>query len=68
MRAPIKQRDERSYIEVVKEKPVRNAIYQISEEDSEWLSRSLVGIFSTGTDYAKIKNKMLRTLYNMESF
>ena len=68
MRAPIKQRDERSYKEVVKEKPVRNVIYQTSEEDREWLSRSLVGIFSRGTDYAKIKNKMLKTLHNIEGF
>ncbi|KAJ6997620.1 hypothetical protein NC653_014006 [Populus alba x Populus x berolinensis] len=68
MRAPIKQRDERSYIKVVKEKPFRNVIYQTSEEDNEWLSHSLVGIFSRGTAYAKIKNKMLRTLHNMEGF
>jgi len=35
MRVPIKQRDERSYIEVVKEKPVRNVIYQTCEDDHD---------------------------------
>jgi hypothetical protein len=53
---------------VVNEKPVRNVTYQTSEEDREWLSRSLVGLFLNGTDYAKIKNKMLMTLHNMEGF
>jgi len=53
---------------VVKEKPVRNIIYQTSEEDREWLSCSLVGFFLRGTNYAKIKNKMLMTLHNMEGF
>jgi hypothetical protein len=68
IKVPIKQRDGRSYKEVVNEKPVRNVTYQTSEEDREWLSRSLVGLFSNGTDYAKIKNKMLMTLHNMEGF
>jgi len=68
IRVLIKQKDECSYIEVVKEKPVRNIIYQTSEEDREWLSHSLVGSFSRGTNYAKIKNKMPRTLHNMEGF
>jgi len=62
IRVLIKQKDERSYIEVVKEKPVRNIIYR------EWLSHRLVGGFSRGTNYAKIKNKMPRTLHNMEGF
>ena len=57
IKVPIKQRDGRSYKEVVNEKPVRNVTYQTSEEDREWLSRSLVGLISNGTDYAKIKKK-----------
>jgi len=68
IKVPIKQRDGRSYKEVVNEKPVRNVTYQTSEEDREWLSRSLVGLISNGTDYAKIKKKMLMTLHNMEGF
>jgi len=68
MRVSIKQRDERSYIEVVKEKPIRNVIYQTCEDDHEWQSQSLVGILSRGIDYAKIKNQMLRTLHNVEGF
>ncbi|KAJ6999423.1 hypothetical protein NC653_010198 [Populus alba x Populus x berolinensis] len=68
IKVPIKQRDGRSYKEVVNEKPVRNVTYQTSEEDREWLRRSLVGLISNGTDYAKIKNKMLMTLHNMEGF
>ena len=68
IKVPIKQRDGRSYKEVVNEKPVRNVTYQTSKEDREWLSRSLVGLISNGTDYAKIKKKMLMTLHNMEGF
>lgn len=65
---PLHHRDERTYVAVAKTleraeiEEARTTVYEIKEEDVEWLKQSLVGVFLLiNMDYVAIKPKLLRS-------
>jgi hypothetical protein len=57
-------RDNRTFVEalLVQQPSKKTVVYESTQDDKEWLSRSLVGFIATEVDYAQLEHMVLKTV------